>query len=885
MKRDSMFNFVKWSKLGLISMGMAFTAHAATSTEQINEVNQTYLDSIEALGLSAGTNTAGNLYTPVGFKGNFIGRGYDAELFEAPQYTEAYKHRTQLDGELNLFMTANPNPFFTLWSTVTFGYDYSNTYFNDRATTTTMDAPNGQNVDILNNYSRVHNNRDMQREEVGMFEQMIVGADIRTTNVKMLAQAGSALWIEMSPLTIYRRETRRQYAWFYEAFEPDLTVNGYHNQKSFTRRTYGGRLTWPRKTFGGGHIDFYELPGGFNGQLLVAEPVNNFPAVKRAATLNRYGDAEGLSSFSNPGMLFAGRLARRATIGDLELGFNFLTYQVNRDILLDDGGDVNYSLNTAAWTRRFEANSIDPKISEPMAFSIDLRGKLSNEYYFMGDIAVSQTRVERWKQAQDENGYYFGNNRGTDVLDATFFGDIGQDTVQLANGETVYRAPTQEFTPSYYDDRLASATTLADSQAVTTQRFADSIVFTDNNPYYDPIYSQSEVETKDPAFAFYAKLAANTRTPYQLELMYMDRNYDSPFSISQDVVPVNTQHMKLGAGAWSYQANLTGANLTMYPSVKSGFLKLNFGVHSQVVEGPNFLRFQHKLIGRDLWKSSNSYTRTDPNAPFDGGRPYGGQAARQHVGEVGESRSRYFNEQQVGGLIGDDQALWQEFVPWKDEHLIRDSVTGVVSLSAVPRSQKFSWTAGFDWGKDFGGQLPVFWNLNGEFSIISESADPTQDLLSSALIMGEPVLGLAKNFYLIGVFGYEGWYSPYGAFNLAVNNTPETDFSYLGTNYTLDARRSYLALHQFALGLGFDWDIAARASVHVRYKWAKHVDASANEFSQRFRTEIDEIENDVQEADGAYTAAQVEELADLRSKIIDNDFTAGFLFFETKVWF
>lgn len=151
--------------------------------------------------------------------------------------------------------------------------------------------------------------------------------------------------------------------------------------------------------------------------------------------------------------------------------------------------------------------------------------------------------------------------------------------------------------------------------------------------------------------------------------------------------------------------------------------------------------------------------------------------------------------------------------------------------------------------------------------------------------MGEPVLGLAKNFYLIGVFGYEGWYSPYGAFNLAVNNTPETDFSYLGTNYTLDARRSYLALHQFALGLGFDWDIAARASVHVRYKWAKHVDASANEFSQRFKTEIDEIENEVQESDGAYTAAQVQELAELRSKIIDNDFTAGFLFFETKVWF
>lgn len=860
---------MKWSQKSFLALGLVAGAHAATSTDQLNEVNQAYLDSIEAISQSAGSNTAANLYTPVGFKGAYIGRGYDAQLFDSSPYQESYVRRTQLDGEMNLYVTANPNPFFTLWSTLTFGFDYSTEYASESASQAVY---RNDSTIITNDYSRVHNNRDGQREEVGIFEEMIVGADIRTSNVKMLARAGSALWVEMSPLTIFRRDPRRRYAWFFESYEPDLSVKGYHTQKSFNRRSYGGRLTWPRKTFGGGHIDFYDLPLGLNGQFLVGEPVNNFPGQKRAATLNKYGDAEGLNSFSNPGMVFAGRIARRATVGDLELGLNFITYHVSRDIYYDNGGPNNV-LNTQAWWRRLTANNLEPKIEEPTAISLDLRGKLSNDYYFMGDLAVSQTKTERMKQVKKNGKFAFSDGgTGSTIKSHPFYANAQADSATLANGNWVYLTEYSEFDPDNYEE--GSPVRIADSLALAEGELT---------PYYDPVFSDFETETSDPAVALYAKLAANTKTPYEVEAVYMDREFDSPWGISQDVVPVKVDHMKLGAGSWGYHSNLAGVNFVVQPEVKGGFLKLTAGVHGQLEAAPDFIRFQHKLIGRDLWKSSNSWSRTDPNVNFDGGRPYSTVANRGRLGEVGENRSRYFNEQQLGGLVGDDQALWEEFVPWKQEHFIEDTVNNVTLLAEVPESQKFSWTAGFDWGKDFGGVLPMFMNLNGEFSLISESMNPTEDLLSGALIMGEPVLGLAENFYLIGVFGYEGWYSPYGARNAKDNRAPETDFSFLGTNFELDAERIDLEYHQFALGLGFDWDFATRAGLHVRYKWARHIDASANDYNDKFQSKIDQIRDDAK--DTGYSQAQLDEISKYQEAIVSNDFTAGFLFVETKVWF
>lgn len=868
------------SSLLALTFGLAATTFASTSTDQITKNNQAHLDSMESISRSAGTNTSMNLYTPVGFKGAYIGRALDAQYFENAMFQESYERRTQLDGELNLYVTANPNPFFTLWSTLTFGYDYSTEFANQRSNETVFRS---QSQTIENDWVRVHNNRDGQREEVGIFENMMVGADIRTKDFKMLARAGSALWIEMSPLTIYRRENRRQFAWFYEAFEPDLTVRGYHNQKSFYRRS-AGRLTWPRKTFGGGHIDFYQLPFGMNGQLLVAEPVNNYPAQKRAATLNRYGDAEGLNSFSNPGLLIAGRLARRATLGDLEVGLNFLTYQVSRDIYRDFGLDDQYSHNSQSWWRRFEVNGLTPELEEPTVLSLDFRGKLSNDFQFMGDIAVSQNNVEQIQRFKKDGKFYHY------VLDAQ--GNLSSQVEApistldtLDNGMIFHTSKYAEWDPNnIYPD----ADPDGDDNIDNYERLMDSLVLGDpdknNQVYRDPVLSKRRSYTEDPALSMYAKLTKTGQLPYQVEAVYMERDFNSPWGISQDVVPVKNDLMRLGSGTFSYHPNLAGLNFIVQPEVKGGFLKIMAGVHGQLEAAPNHLRFQHKLIGRDLWKSSNSWSRTDPNVNFDGGRPYNTSAQRGRLGDRGENRSRYFNEQQLGGLIGDDQALWEEFVPWQEEHFIKDTTTGLTSLAAVPESQKFSYVLSFDWGKDFGGQLPIFMNVNSELSMISDGMNPTEDLLSGALLMGEPVIGLAKNFYLIGVIGYEGWYSPYGARNALNNTLPETDLSYLGNNYEIDAKRLDLLYHQFALGLGFDWDFASRSSFHVRYKWAKHIDASANDYNDAYQTRMDKIHAEADD-NGFYTQTQVNEIQKYQEAIVSNDWTAGFLFVETKVWF
>ena len=118
------------------------------------------------------------------------------------------------------------------------------------------------------------------------------GADIRTQPVDANLRAGGTLWMQGSPLTIWKRDPRPHPAWYYESYEPEQSSAQYYTQKFYYRRNDLGRASWPKKAFGGMELDAYRLPADFGLQFDLAQPSNMLPTKTDGNTNSHAGDAE-----------------------------------------------------------------------------------------------------------------------------------------------------------------------------------------------------------------------------------------------------------------------------------------------------------------------------------------------------------------------------------------------------------------------------------------------------------------------------------------------------------------------------------------------------------------------------------------------------------------
>ena len=318
--------------------------------------------------------------------------------------------------------------------------------------------------------------------------------------------------------------------------------------------------------------------------------------------------------------------------------------------------------------------------------------------------------------------------------------------------------------------------------------------------------------------------------PMTLEAIFLQKDFYSPFSMSNPsrFVAWRKDEFALNAGSMRYTPNMAGINLKIEPEFNRGHLDIQYGLHSQVEEGMDVIDFNYRLNGRNVWESSNSWTKHKPIFWADSGNAEAnGYVERAGVLTPGKGLKQ--NRQQ-GGLRGGTWELWETFTAYENTEQIRDSIVP----SHVKWSNYFSLAGGYDIDHWFGTDRNIVMSGYASISSVAKTTPIAFGSSNSDLLLWsfygqlEPAVAVTPTFHLVGILGLETFRSDYGYVidytSNSVdkgNSTKLTHYTDVNTQFYRKAPINYL---ETALGLGFDWNFAERAGIHVRYKWATHSD-------------------------------------------------------------
>lgn len=319
--------------------------------------------------------------------------------------------------------------------------------------------------------------------------------------------------------------------------------------------------------------------------------------------------------------------------------------------------------------------------------------------------------------------------------------------------------------------------------------------------------------------------------PLTVEGIYLPKDFYSPYSQSNPsrLLSWRKDEMYLNAGALRYTPNMMGLNLKLEPTFNRGYLDIQYAQHRQVEEGQDYVLFNYRLNGRNMWESSNSWTRYKPLFVADSGNGRGsGYIARAGVHSGSDQGVKMYR--QKGGLYGGTWELWESFVAYED--------ASQISKGEVPSHAKwssfFSMMGGYNIAPWFDADRDIMMTAYASISGVSTSFAPiayseSQDdmLMWSFFGQFEPTIAITPKFHMVGILGLESFRAEnaYVSNEFSLANKDAIDLVG-GTFYYQKAPINYL---ETALGLGFDWDFADRAGVHVRYKWMTHSDEAVSE--------------------------------------------------------
>jgi hypothetical protein len=175
-----------------------------------------------------------------------------------------------------------------------------------------------------------------------------------------------------------------------------------------------------------------------------------------------------------------------------------------------------------------------------------------------------------------------------------------------------------------------------------------------------------------------------------------------------------------------------------------------------------------------------------------------------------------------------------------------NSETGeTTNTSWVPVSRKFTYNLEFDAADDIGGFIGYkkdlfvggYFGINGVTktpSVLEFSDNGENTLLMSYYLRLEPAIALHKNFYLLGLFGFENWRSQKSWMMINPNDgTPMNPVGVSSDNASITPDNFVpvpIDYRDFAYGLGFDWDMLERVGLHARAKWISHGDKGYNDW-------------------------------------------------------
>ena len=361
------------------------------------------------------------------------------------------------------------------------------------------------------------------------------------------------------------------------------------------------------------------------------------------------------------------------------------------------------------------------------------------------------------------------------------------------------------------------------------------------------IRDSSRSATSSPEFGVYVKAQDKHLDwlPTTIEAVYFTKNFFSPYGITDPsrLRSWRKDEFYLNAGSLRYGANMAGINVKFEPEFNRGRLGVQYGQHRQIEEGKDVLLFNYRLNGRNMWESTNSWTKFNALFWADSGNA---TAANGYVNRAGVLTNQRKMERQRGGLYGGTWELWESFTAYENADQLKEEKVP----EHVKWSSYLSIDGGYDIGHWFGTDRNVMMagyvsisGISTTFAPIAYSESQSDMLLWSFYGLFEPTFALTPTVHLVGHVGLETWKSEYG-YTVSDATVSTTGIDANGaygkliptsqTTYT----KAPVDYYQTAFGIGVDWDFSARAGIHLRYKYATHTDnfVSENDWTGHFIT-------------------------------------------------
>lgn len=201
----------------------------------------------------------------------------------------------------------------------------------------------------------------------------------------------------------------------------------------------------------------------------------------------------------------------------------------------------------------------------------------------------------------------------------------------------------------------------------------------------------------------------------------------------------------------------------------------------------------------------------------------------------------------------DSAALWQadstarinkyyaDSLSWFRENpdyykILANQDSGSFRLQHKKATQNFSVDLSYEISRLWEGKRSLFLAGYAAFNSVTNGPGkgiPAFTTGDDVLLVGrnlrfEPVFQLTPKFYVIGLISQETWKSDYGVsmIDSASGLAPKKDVDWLVSEGGVkNLCRAPIDYTDWIYGLGFDWDIAPRVSLHVRGQYFTHEDA------------------------------------------------------------
>jgi hypothetical protein len=328
---------------------------------------------------------------------------------------------------------------------------------------------------------------------------------------------------------------------------------------------------------------------------------------------------------------------------------------------------------------------------------------------------------------------------------------------------------------------------------------------------------------------------------------------------------------------------MAGVQLSISPKLKGdGHVIVKYGQHFQPEAARDLLFFPYRLNGQDVTSFITSSYNLDGLGTVD--YPMTGVKYDRRLGDESYDPQLDINGNPIdyphleegpekGGLHADYLSMYEAFVPYDDPRQVllnikskngrisrfRSVNTGVLGRviqdngdtveltnnspasddnSFVPMHRKYTGNLELDLSYDIGPLLhyknkfylagyAAIDGVSTALKALDINENKNDMLLWSTYFRFEPAIALTSQFYLDLLAGFENWRSSKAWMNLAVGDDGKED---------LDdpiIKRTPINYQDVAYGIGFDWDLFNRTSLHWRSKWLTHTDVgySSNNYN------------------------------------------------------